>query len=987
MQIYDSNNTLILAVEVDDNSCRNRAIMGDDTLTLYYSLATHTEIPVGAYCDFQGTRYTLTRPENFTMHHSRLFEYTVVMESYASMAKRWKFTNTVDHRLKFPLTAKPHEHLQMFVDNMNLRDSGWSIGSCVDGVEHLISYNHNYCIEALQMMADEFETEWEILGKTVSLKKVEYNKEAPLELQYGKGNGFRPGVGRSNSSDQMPVEILYVQGGERNIDPSKYGYRELRLPKAGTIGFDGNYFEDEAGYDSTVARQYMVRSDGISIQRSDKPIDTHAEDSLDCTDIYPKRIGQVGSVEVIDASKHKYDIIDSETLTVNGSPISNPCPDYSQYLIAGETMTIVFQSGMLAGREFEAKYIHKDKRFQIVPCEMDGVTMPGSVYIPVQNDQFIVFNCYLPDSYIGDNDNKSGAEWDMFRAAVRYLYENEDQKFTFTGEMDGIWSKDNWATIGAKIILGGYIRFVDSRFQSTPVLVRITAIKDYINNPYSPEITLSNQLTAGGFSSYMNMVQNQEVQTNLLYDGGIMFTKRRFRDAKETLEMLQEAVAGFSDPINPITVQTMAMLVGDESLQFEFVNTAVTPPVTISWQPTINNIGNTFVCPSAGLRHLTIGIETIANNHSASDYKVWNITGGTFSTTNEDQGYYLYAKVLENGSTGEFILATTAYGMGPTSGYYYLLVGILGRKIDGERSWAPVYGFTEIRPGQIRTDSIISNDGLNWFDLANGHIQANSAFIRGTIRSPFQNGDNDQFSSLAFDNVITTAGHSVTLVWDESQSGRKVLICGTGSIAAPPGAGTGRTFSFYQDGRKFSSALSYSNELVSLVGYGTNSEFYGWVVVDRSPFYGSPQTYGSNLRALMLGNVKVVTNGNSQTYAILYGAVFDGSTVYIERPLTGAILLSVPTTWFKKYGMIPMVDTDSICVIATPKKSNGNVVVKVNSINESNDRVLIAMTTVGIDGYLTDADFSFVLYNGDQWRNWDIVAQSSPLGTSDTEHE
>ena len=52
MKIYDRSNTLILDIIVDDNSYRNRAIMGDNNLTLYYSLPKHFEIPVGAYCEF-----------------------------------------------------------------------------------------------------------------------------------------------------------------------------------------------------------------------------------------------------------------------------------------------------------------------------------------------------------------------------------------------------------------------------------------------------------------------------------------------------------------------------------------------------------------------------------------------------------------------------------------------------------------------------------------------------------------------------------------------------------------------------------------------------------------------------------------------------------------------------------------------------------------------------------------------------------------------
>ena len=87
MNIYSSSDSLILAVTVDDNSYRNRQIMGDHNLTLYYSLAEHTEIPVGSYVEYQGVRYTLDRPEAFKMKHRRLFEYTVTFEAYQSRAK------------------------------------------------------------------------------------------------------------------------------------------------------------------------------------------------------------------------------------------------------------------------------------------------------------------------------------------------------------------------------------------------------------------------------------------------------------------------------------------------------------------------------------------------------------------------------------------------------------------------------------------------------------------------------------------------------------------------------------------------------------------------------------------------------------------------------------------------------------------------------------------------------------------------------------
>lgn len=213
MKIYSADKTLLLDVEVDDNSYRNRVIMGEDNLILYYSLAEHVEVPVGAYCVFGGRTYTLLRLQDIKMQHTRNFVYTVTFSADQDKAKKWKFRNTVDGRLRFSLTAKPHEHLQMFVDNMNRRDSGWTIGECITDTEKLVTYDHDYCYTALSKIASAFETEYEINGKQVSLHKVEYNKSNPLALAYGKGNGLKPGVGRSNSGDTPAIEILYVQGG------------------------------------------------------------------------------------------------------------------------------------------------------------------------------------------------------------------------------------------------------------------------------------------------------------------------------------------------------------------------------------------------------------------------------------------------------------------------------------------------------------------------------------------------------------------------------------------------------------------------------------------------------------------------------------------------------------------------------------------------------------------------------------------------------
>lgn len=1017
------NNIEILNIQVDDSSYRYRAIKGDHNLTLYFSLAEHVEIPVGAYCVYENETYTLEKPESLTMKHSRYFEYTVVFDSPQAKAGKWKFRNPVDRRLKFPLTAKPIEHLQMFVDNMNQRDSGWTIGRCIDAPEKTISYNHAYCIDALSQMADEWETEYEFVGKQVSLWKVEYNRDNPLPLSYGKGNGFKPGIGRSNYEDSTPIEILYIQGGEQNIDASQYGSSELLLPKSQTIRFDGEHFEGEQGFDSSKARTYQTDADGFSIRRADKPLSSQAEDSLDCSEIYPSRVGTISAVTVVDASKHFYDIVDSSI------PASL---NFEDCLIEGETLTIIPQTGMLAGKEFEAKYIHNAKegkaarRFEIVPQDIDGQTMPGGNYIPQVGDTYAVFHCMLPAAYICDNATKTGASWDMFRQGVKYLYDNEEQKFTFTGELDGIWAKKDWLNIGGMIKLGGFVQFSDERFQPEGVLVRIIGIKDYINNPHSPEIELSNSTVGRTVSSDLRKIESNEVVMDTLHKEALQFTKRRYRDSMETIEMLGDALLdNFSNSINPIAVKTMAMLIGDKSLQFEFVN-SMTNPSPVVHNVTYNQATKVLSVPAGIIQHYTLGIDTISSSHAADEYKFWSLPAFTTPTlTDGTKKYYLYAKVSKTAKTGTFYISEQAIAMEGVAGYYHLLMGVLNSEYDGERSYVSLYGFTEVLPGQVITNKVASANGKNFMDFLNnafrigndktyidwnasvanvlsmknatiqiantagqtmiyfsgvdgsgqlakgnitwdsaGNIKANGGtftdiLIQGSLRSPFVR-ETDSIviggKQSTHDNVVPIASGGGwvtvgTLEWGVEQSGRRMCIANyrwgseitMGSIeySAPSGK------YFYEDGTQ-KKAISLSRECVELMGYGTSTQFYGWIVLNRINLMTTSK-YGRKLNVLAQG----IVTGYSSGASISYKSYDNASTLSVSRQGTGKYRVNFPSNW----GLI----TGSYIVMMT---GYGSGLIKATLL-EAGTSYFIA--EVSDDSSANDGSFMFQIINLNDW--------------------
>lgn len=1025
-------NDTTLDIHESEESYRYRSIMGEHSLTLKFSLPEYIEFPIGTWCEYMAVKYTLEVPANFKKHGNRNFEYTLLMQSVQVQLGRYKLRNTVDKRLKFSMCATPKEFLQTIVDNLNQRDSGWSVGDCIVSTEKTIPFDHSYIDAALQSVADTFNTEWEIVGKVIHLRKVEYFKDDPLPLSYGKGNGFVPGLGRSTESESRPIEIMFAQGGSKNIDRSKYGAPELLLPKSQTLEYEG--------------RTYISDAEGYSIQRKDKPLKYKTEDSLDCSEIYPSRVGTVSKVEVIDEANNFYDVID-DSIPEN--------LDYNDYLIEGENMTIIFQSGMLAGNDkaFELKYKHAERRFEIVPQEIDGQTMPGGVYVPRVGDTYAIFGCMLPDAYVCDNASQTGASWDMFRETAKALYEKEDVKFTFTGELQGMWAKRNWLKVGGKLVVGGYVLFSDNQFAPEGIPIRITGIKDYPTSPYSPTIELSNDVQGKSLSSTIDEIQNGNVIVEDNDKEIIRFTKRRFRDAVETMKMLEDALLeNFTSSITPITVQTMAMLVGDESLQFRFVDSSLRP---IQYHITYNQETKQLIAPATILQHMTLGIDTITSDRSKTEYKHWNIKGYTSPVLDKlSQQYYFYAKVPTGTGEGEFVLSPTAISMDDVSGFYHLLVGLLNSEYDGERSFVTLYGFTEVLPGRITTDKIVSADGTTYFDLANsvigGRIKFRSTngtekdlsefeddyadlkknavlketiieggylkndlintnnlivknifsksgnfktlddgtvygkdavfeggtfkkvYLQGSLRNPFVQGTdaiiiggkqsvNDNVATVSVSGGYVTAG---SLDWDINQSGRRMCIVnyrwgseyayGAMEYKAPSGK------YFFEDG-ELKSKIQLSRECVELIGYGTSTVFYGWIVLNRIDI-GVQSRYGRKTKALAMGIVNGTSSGASITYNTfdLLEKVNDNpSRMSVSRLGTGKYRVYFPYEWFNsKNDMLVMLTGYGHVVDSSTSNVKATLVTRGTSYFD---------VETSDDSTNNDGSFMFIMYNMADW--------------------
>lgn len=885
MKIYSSAGSVLLDIEVDDGSYAYREIMGRDDLTLYFALTSFVEIPVGSYCVFQNVTYYLLKPESLTLRHTRNWEYTLTMETYAGLLQTAIYQNPDDRRLKFFVTGPAATHLDLLVRCLNGKRSGWSYESTVDtSLEKTVGYDFGNCKEALQLIADGFETEWEIIGKKIVLGKVEHGKATPVSMSYGKGNGFLPGVERKNYNDEIPLSRLFVQGGDRNIVFSRYGSKTLMMPKGVTVGFDGDRFSWEGGYSQSKAKTFTTDSDGASVSLVGAT--SECDGALDCSEIYPKRVGTVSEVIVVDAKKNLYDFVD------NTIPLTL---DYAE-CATSETMTVIFQTGALAGREFDVAFTKRKadvvvNRFAIVPATIDEVDMPSASFAPASGDKYIVFHCSLPQSYINDPDTHTGAEWDVLRKAVAYLWDSCRPRFSISGKMDGIWSRLRWDSIGGNIVPGGYISFTDERFCPEAFSVRITAVTKFVNRPYSPEITLSNEPTRGGVVSSIRDVKGDVVTTQGDVYGGMNYTRRRYRDVKETTDALREALdsfdVDFDESIKPITVQTMQAVVGDDSLQYWFTdsltsNTEIDPPLV--W----NASAKRLECGLSYILHRTVGVTEVRAD--GTEGSRWTVRAATLTTDNDgnvldaDSYYYLYIKAAANG-TASFALSKKAMRMNAGGGAYNFLVGILNSEYKGGRSFAPMYGFTEISPGRMTINRIVSNDGSTYFDLVNGVIGGNIKFLgsggternvsdlEGDISGAASKADAAKAAADSASSAVSKLGSDTVFALVEKRSVRETMqaISSINGVIKPnPGTVSGKAVS----GAEWQNVTSAMAEAAPAL-----SDFVGW---RRSMIAGTANGYTVTRLDFSMGSacdvvVEFCSDGESR-YDYLVAAAMDEPT-------------------------------------------------------------------------------------------------------------
>lgn len=456
LKIYNQSGALKLTAATSSSSTWNNELMAENAVSASFTHFAFVGLDVNDYILLEGIRFSIKKEYKPKQKDRQTYSYSVKFYAPIHDAQQVMYLNLTDgqYEPQFSLDGSPREHLQKWVENMNriYGEERWQLGDVVDAPNQTIEYGNTTCWDAIAKIAEAFSTEWWSDGFYINLCRCELGERVSL----GYMQGLTSLTQAENSDDVAFFTRLIPLGSTKNIDRSRYGFTRLQLPDR------AKYIDRNTQY----GLYEHVESDAFA-------------------GIYPHYTGTVSEVRTEEKTGE-----DKKPFTVYYFKDSGMAFDPCENEIAGLVKHVSFQTGDLAGRDFEANYDSKTKEWEIINLYPDDDTqIPGGNLIPVVGDTYIPWNFRMPAEY------EAQAELDYEAAVSTFLEKYSEDISKYGGDTDYTYIIRN----AVPLVLGQSVRLLSEKyFPGTGWRdTRMTKVVRKLDNLSMATIECTNQVGKG----------------------------------------------------------------------------------------------------------------------------------------------------------------------------------------------------------------------------------------------------------------------------------------------------------------------------------------------------------------------------------------------------------------------------------------------------------------------------------------------------------
>lgn len=667
---------------------QKRTLLGEDIVQMTVESVIPLTFSIGDSTKVFGRTYKLNALPTVTKKGKRSYSYYLTWEGNQYDLLTVQYLLDIDETESlysdFSLTGDLRLFMQLLIHNLRRKyGERYILGTCPDTNTITDTFANENCLAVLQRLCGEdfYNKEFNLVedesGTIIINVSDTVGQILGQTYYYGKGKGAYM-LKRQTVSNKNILTRLYAFGSQKNLKSSYRGYSQrLKLP-----GIVRSFIDDE----TAISAYGLIEGTKIF------------------EDIFPHRTGTVTSV-----GSTIFSFIDTGMdFDLNARDES----DNTLYLIPESSAKIHFNSGTLAGYEFEiTAYNHQLREFTIKQITDErGQKFPDSETMAFRidvGDQYVILDIMMPQAYI------DAAETELLTTAHTYLEQNCQPRVQYSLELDHMFLKDRYAGQGIVNVydLGDSVQITDTDIGVNKIL-RIRSFKRDLINVYKYTIDLDDTLE----QTLMQRIIASTLETekalalNNLKDPARAM--RSWKTSQELLGLIFDPDGYFNgEKIKPETIETIMLLVGVKSQQFS---------LSASIDPNYQGNPQSVNITAGLLSHF--GIDT--------NIRIWNISAGQ-QTLTETGPLYIYAKCSKIDVSGSILFSNAQIRLMDDPNYYHFLLGVLHAVVDGVRWISLTYGATVINGKFVRTGRISSQDGLTYFDLDSGEISGRIKFSSG----------------------------------------------------------------------------------------------------------------------------------------------------------------------------------------------------------------------------------------------------------------